>query len=157
MRLACLQSGSNGNFDMATRLFALIAGTIYTLFGIVGFIPQCMWRPERARLRMNEIHFHGGQVIGMLDVNWAHNILWILIGIGGVAAASRFAWSKSYAQALFVVATLFTIVGLLPLGIGELWGYLPLFGWNVLIHALTAMLAWYYGFVYPRAAELGMA
>lgn len=142
---------------MATRLFALVVGTFYTLLGIAGFIPMCMWRPERARLRMNGIHFHGGQVIGMLDVNWAHNIIWILIGLAGVFAAPRFAWSKTYAQALFVVATLFTIVGLLPLGIGELWGYLPLFGWNVLIHAITAILAWYYGFVYPRAAELGMA
>lgn len=142
---------------MATRLFALVAGTFYTLFGIAGFIPQLIWRPERARLRMNEIHFHGGQVIGMLDVNWAHNIIWVLIGLSGIVAASRFAWSKSYSQALFIVATLFTLVGLLPLGIGELWGYLPLFGWNVLIHAVTAMLAWYYGFVYPRAAELGIA
>lgn len=141
---------------MATRFFALVAGTLYTLFGITGFIPQFVWHPERAQLRMDYIHFHGGQVIGMLDVNWAHNIIWILLGVGGIFAASRFSWSKSYAQALFVVATLFTLIGLLPLGIGELWGYLPLFGWNVLIHAITAMLAWYYGFVYPRAVELGM-
>lgn len=142
---------------MASRIFPLVAGTLYTLLGILGFVPQVIWRPERARLRMNDIHFHGGQVIGMLDVNWAHNIIWILIGLAGLIAASRFAWSKTYAQVLFVVAILFTIVGFLPLGIGELWGYLPLFGWNVFIHAITAILAWYYGFVYPRGAELGMA
>jgi hypothetical protein len=142
---------------MATRLFALIAGIFYAVFGIAGFIPSLVWRPEMVRLRMNALHFHGGQLGGFLETNWPHDILWLLIGIGGIVAAARFAWSRSYARGLFVAATLFTLIGLLPLGIGQLWGYLPLFGWNVLIHAVTAILAWYYGWVYPRAAELGMA
>lgn len=141
---------------MPTRLFALISGVFYAIFGIGGFISALVWRPEMARLRMNTLHWHGGQLGGVLEINWPHNILWILIGVAGIIAAARFVWSRNYAQGLFIVATLFTLVGLLPLGIGELWGYLPLFGWNVLIHAVTAILAWYYGFVYPRAMELGI-
>jgi hypothetical protein len=57
---------------------------------------------------------------------------------------------------LFVIAVFFLVVGLLPLGIGDVWGYFPLSGWNVPIHAVTAILAWYYGFVFPRSEELGM-
>lgn len=141
---------------MATRLFALIGGLIYALLGIAGFIPQCLWQPDMARLRMNDLHFHGGRLGGFLAVNWTHNIIYLLIGIAGIAAFSRLAWSKRYAQTLFGIAVLFLIVGLIPLGVSDLWGYLPLSGWNVPIHTVTAILAWYYGFVFPRAEELGI-
>jgi hypothetical protein len=45
--------------------------------------------------------------------------------------------------------TLLTIIGLLPLGISYLWGLVPLFDWNIMLHSVTAMLLYYYGFIYP--------
>lgn len=110
-----------------------------------------------ARLRMNDIHLHGGEIAGFLAVNWAHDIVYLLIGIAGLVSCARPTWAKVYAQGLFVLSVLFLIVGLLPLGIGDIWGYLPLSGWNVPIHTITAILAWYYGMVDPRAKELGIA
>ena len=142
---------------MATRLFSLICGLFYVIPGIAGFIPFCVWRGDLMRLRMNGLHLHGGQLAGFLEINWAHNVLWLLMGLAGMVAFSDFEWSKLYAKGLFVATVLFTLVGLLPLGIGDLWGYLPLSGWNVPVHATTAMLAWYYGWVYPRSREMGLA
>jgi uncharacterized membrane protein YuzA (DUF378 family) len=142
---------------MPTRLFALVAGIVYGILGIAGFIPQCLWRSGMMRLRMNDLHLHGGQLGGFLPVNWAHNIVYLLIGLAGMISFMRLDWSKMYAKSLFALAVLFTLIGLLPLGIGDVWGYLPLSGWNVPIHTVTAILAWYYGFVSPRAAELGTA
>ena len=142
---------------MATRLFALCGGLIYTILGILGFIPHFLWEPEMSRLRMDHARFHAGWLGGFIPVNWPHNILWLIIGVGGIVAFAAYAWSKAFSRGLFVVTILFTFVGLLPLGIGSLWRFLPLNSWNVLIHAVTAMLAWYYGFVYPHGKELGIA
>lgn len=142
---------------MATRLFALLSGLFLTIAGIGGFIPKFVWQPELARSRMEDIRFHGGYLLGVLAVNWPHNILWLVIGMGGLVAASNYLYSKMYAQGLFVVATVMTITGLLPLGINTLWGFLPMSGWNVLIHAILAIAAWYYGFVYTYERDLRMA
>jgi hypothetical protein len=142
---------------MATRMFAIINGLIYTAIGILACLPTFLWRPERAQLRMVDYHWGGGFLGGFLEVNLPHNILWILIGVGGLLASVTYATSKMYGQAVFAVATLFVLWGLLPIGIGDLWGYLPLSGWNILIHFVTALLAWYYGAVYPRDVELGIA
>ncbi|HEY2588318.1 MAG TPA: DUF4383 domain-containing protein [Tepidisphaeraceae bacterium] len=142
---------------MATRMFALINGLIYTLIGILACLPQFRWRPERAQLRMQDAHWAGGFFGGFVECNLPHNILWIVIGVGGLIASVTFATSKMYGQAVFAVMTLFVFWGLLPIGIGDLWGFLPLSGWNIPIHFVTAVLAWYYGAVYAREAELRIA
>ena len=141
---------------MATRMFALINGLIYTVIGILACLPAFRWRPERAQLRMENFRLGGGYFGGFVEVNVPHNILWILIGVGGLLACITYDTSKKYGQAVFVVCTLFVLWGLLPIGIGDLWGFLPLSGWNILIHFVTAVLAWYYGTVYTRDVELGI-
>jgi hypothetical protein len=44
---------------------------------------------------------------------------------------------------------LFAVTGLLPFGIAQLFGLMPLFAWNIMLHSVTAMLLYYYGFIYP--------
>lgn len=142
---------------MATRMFALINGLIFTTIGILACFPAFLWHPERAQLRMEDYHWGGGFLGGFLEVNIPHNILWILLGVGGLIGSVTYATSKMYGQAVFVVCTLALFWGLLPIGIGDLWGYLPLSGWNILVHFVVAVLAWYYGAVHPRDVELGIA
>jgi hypothetical protein len=120
----------------------------------MGFIPKFLWEPERGGMRTEQILFHPGWLGGYIVINWPHNILWIIIGVGGLVAAGSYVSSKMFSQGLFLAAIAMTLVGFLPLGIGSLWGVLPLSGWNIMIHALTAMLAWYYGFVYTYGREL---
>jgi hypothetical protein len=142
---------------MATRMFALVNGLFYTTIGVLACLPPFLWPPERPHLDMTDLHWGGGFVGGFVMVNLPHNILWIIMGIGGILAAVHFASAKLYGQGVFIVTTMALLWGLLPLGIGDLWGYLPLSGWNVLIHFVTATLAWYYGFVYPRDVAMGIA
>ncbi|HSU67315.1 MAG TPA: DUF4383 domain-containing protein [Tepidisphaeraceae bacterium] len=134
---------------MPTRLFALITGLIYTIWGLMGFFAPFSWRPEMERLRNEFISFHSHYFLGFIEANWPHDILWLVMGLAGLAAFISFNTSALYARGLFVVTVLLTLTGLMPLGIGSLWGFLPLFGWNVILHAVTAICAWYYGLVYP--------
>ena len=138
---------------MGTRLFALGAGLFYAILGALSFIPHALWSPERTQVWMERHILHGGYLGGFIPVNWLLAILWLLIGIAGIAAFSAMPYARAYARGLFALTCALAMIGLLPLGIGWLWGYLPLSQWNVLIHGFTAMLAWYFGFVYPYGRE----
>jgi len=136
---------------MALRLFAFFTGLGYAILGILVFITQVLWDPARPRVRQLEIGFGHGYLGGFLPVNIPHNILWIVIGVGGIVASLNRLSARTFARGLFVFATCLAIVGFIPLGVSTLWGVLPLDGWNVLIHAWTAILAWYFGYVYAYA------
>ena len=133
---------------MAVRLFAFLVGLGYTILGILGFIPKVTWDPPMPRLEQLRIHFGHAYLAGFLPVNIPHNILWIAMGVGGIVASLNPLSARTFARGLFVFATCLTILGFIPVGVNTLWGFLPLNGWNVLIHAWTAMLAWYFGYVY---------
>lgn len=139
---------------MATRMFALIAGIIYLALGVMAFFQMFTWPPSRPHLLMSDLRFHGAYLGGFLATNLPHNIFWILFGAGGILSSLTFATARRYGQALFAISTAFVLWGLLPVGIGDLFGYLPLSGWNVMIHTVTAICAWYYGCVYPIDVEL---
>lgn len=136
---------------MALRLFAFFIGLAYTFLGILGFIPQANWDPSMPRLRQLDIAFGHGYLGGFLPVNIPHNILWLLIGVGGIVASFNLLSARTYARGLFALTTAFAFIGFIPLGVSMLWGFLPLEGWNILVHAWTAMLAWYFGYVYHYA------
>ncbi|WP_052888053.1 MULTISPECIES: DUF4383 domain-containing protein [Thermogemmatispora] len=83
-------------FDLA-RGFALVIGIVFLLVGILGFI-----------LNPTE-----GALLGIFAVNIEHNVIHLLVGILGIAAAFT-GWSRLYAQALGIVYLLVGILGFIP-------------------------------------------
>lgn len=142
---------------MATRLFALICGLGYLILGVAGFVPQLLWDPSMPRERFFGIGFGPHYLIGQIPVNIPHNILWIVMGVAGVIACLSYVYAKYYAQGMFMLTGILALIGFLPFNISSLGGFLPLMDWNVLIHAWTAMTAWYYGLIYTRGRELHLA
>jgi len=135
---------------MSSRICALLLGVVYLLFGIMGlFDPFVSLPPDRLRFYNMQMLGDWGFLFGWMPVNLVHDVLYILIGAGGVLGALTFSTARSYCRGIFVITCTFTIIGLLPLGADRLWGLLPLFSWNLMFHGVTAMLAYYYGIVYP--------
>jgi hypothetical protein len=83
-------------FDLA-RGFALVIGIVFLLVGILGFI-----------LNPTE-----GALLGIFAVNIEHNLIHLLVGILGIAAAFT-GWSRLYAQILGIVYLLVGILGFIP-------------------------------------------
>lgn len=137
---------------MATRLYIFCIGLIYTALGVCGFFARLSTPPpDRIQYQsMSIVHVDYGFLFGFLPTNLTHNILYLLIGVTGLLAAVTYAAARRYSQALCLLLIAMIIIGFSPLGIRDLWGFIPLFGWNILFHTASAVLCWYFGFIYDK-------
>jgi hypothetical protein len=139
---------------METRYFALVLGIVYTLVGIAGFVPAAL-APAPPGAPPVEITSGYGYLFGLFPVNLVHTLVHLAIGIWGLAAYARFGAARTYAQAVAIIYGVLTILGLVP-GLNTLMGLAPLHGADVVLHALTAIVAAYFGFGRRREA-IGVA
>jgi hypothetical protein len=124
------------------RHFARWFGVIYVLVGILGFIPgiNVMRMPEMGITAATSY----GYLLGLFPVNLVHNCVHLAIGIWGITSAGSFATARSYARSLAVILGLLTIAGFFN-GFNTLFGLAPLFGNDIWLHALSAVVAAYVG------------
>jgi hypothetical protein len=135
---------------MAVKIGALSLGIIFLFFGIAGFFPGLVTLPlDRLRFFNVTVLWRWGFLFGWMPTNPVHNIVYTILGIGGIGAAPVFRWARAYCQGMFAVTVLFVMLGVAPLGISRLWGLIPLFDWNILFHTVAALIAFYLGWVYP--------
>lgn len=130
---------------MQARYFALAAGVVYLLVGIVGLIPAFGTSPPASAPHVS-LSTDYRYLLGQFPVNLVHDLLHILIGIGGILAFSRRAAAIFYARMLFLVYGVLALIGFLPHS-DVLFGLAPIFGSDTWLHAGTALLAAYFGWV----------
>jgi hypothetical protein len=126
---------------MNARMFALVFGIVYLLVGLLGFTAtgtSMAAGPDAPRL------------MGLFPVNLLHNIVHILIGVWGLASYRSATGAVAYARGLAILYALLAIMGLLPAPFQTTFGLVPIYGADVALHALTAIIAAYFGWVAPR-------
>ncbi|MHB0776079.1 DUF4383 domain-containing protein [Halomonas sp. WWR20] len=132
------------------KKFALIFGIIYTLVGILGFIPGLVTMPDMTgELAVDAGH---GRLLGLFPVNFLHNLVHLAVGIWGIVAAKSFSAAVVYAKANAVLFALLAILGLIP-ATNTLFGLTPLYGNDIWLHILNALVAGYFGFGPPAGAK----
>jgi hypothetical protein len=129
---------------MNTRTFALIYGIVFLIVGIGGFIPGLTTAatPDPA---LEMVHGYGHE-LGMFPVNTLHNIVHLLFGLWGLAASRSLGGARTYGKGVAIIYALFGIMGLVP-GLHTTFGFVPLYGADVVLHFLLAAVAAYFGFV----------
>ncbi len=127
--------------------FAQIFGAIYLLVGILGFIPPLI-EPKLPGVALG-IPALSGFLIGLFAINWLHSVAHLAIGAAGLASYRSPVGARSYALALGVVYLLLFLLGLIP-GLNTVFGLLPLFGADVILHLLTALIAFGAYFASPE-------
>jgi hypothetical protein len=105
---------------------AAVFGAIYLLAGVFGFFTH--------------------PVLGIFQVNVVHNLVHIVIGIGGLAAASSVANSKTFCQ---IAGGILLLLGLIGIGAANPFGLLYLGGADIGLHLVTGGVLAYFGFVAP--------
>lgn len=131
---------------MNVKNFALIFGIVYLLVAILGFIPG-MVNPTAGDPDMAVDSMYG-RLLGIFPVNIIHSIVHLLIGGWGILASRSWDASRTWARVWTVGFALLTIMGLIP-GLNTTFGLIPLFSHDVWLHAVSALLTGYFGFVAP--------
>ncbi|HEY9623563.1 MAG TPA: DUF4383 domain-containing protein [Crinalium sp.] len=129
------------------QYFALITGILFLAVGLMGFIPgfvrEPMTSPDAVGLGMGSGY---GDLMGMFPINVLHNVVHIIVGLSGIFAAIALDGSRVFSRALAVFYGLLAIMGLVP-GLNTTFGLIPIFGNDIWLHALTAAIAFYFGFI----------
>lgn len=136
---------------MRARYFALIAGIVYLVVGIIGFIPGLTTAPGAGAPSI-AVPTSYGYVFGLFPVNILHNVVHLLIGLWGILAYRSFGASRGFSRSVAIIYGVLTIMGLIP-GLDTVFGLVPLFGNDIWLHAITAIVAAYFGWFVP--AESG--
>lgn len=140
---------------MQTRLFTLGFGLVYTLVGVVGFLPALRSAPAAGSPPVDVTTAYG-LLLGLFPVNLWHNLFHIAVGLIAIGAAARLDPARLYCRTLFLVFGLLTVLGFLPQA-NTLWGLLPIYGNDTWLHAATAVVAAYFGFVAPEPTSIEAA
>jgi hypothetical protein len=108
---------------------AQIFGVGFLIIGIAGFFFSASM--EEALL------------LGLFPVNIAHNVVHLLFGLWGLAAARSFAGAKSYAQ---VAGMIYIVLAVLGFVAPDGFDLVPLGGNDIWLHAVIGIVLVYFGF-----------
>jgi Domain of unknown function (DUF4383) len=84
----------------ANRIFALVLGIVLLLIGIIGF-----FTPTK--------QYGVQEVFGLFDVDVVHNLIHVVSGILGIAAAFM-GWSRTFNRTFGIIYVVLGLVGLIP-------------------------------------------
>ena len=126
------------------KIFALVFGIVFLLAGIAGFIPGLSPAHEHPGLAVDA---GSRMALGLFPVNVLHNLVHIAFGIWGLAAYRGIGAARVYARSVAIIYAVLTVMGLIP-GANMTFGLIPLYGNDVWLHALLAVVAAYFGWVH---------
>ncbi|HYF41879.1 MAG TPA: DUF4383 domain-containing protein [Ramlibacter sp.] len=134
------------------RRFALIFGIVFLLVGAAGFIPG-----------LTQPHTHPdvmvtaglGLVMGLFPVNVLHNIAHLLFGVWGLMASRSDGASRTYGKSVAIAYALLMVMGLISaMNLHTAFGFVPLYGHDIWLHALLAAVGAYFGFMHRQEQPL---
>ena len=110
------------------EILSLAFGAVYLLVGIVGFFIT----------GFDDFFGHTDETLIVFDINPAHNIVHILIGIAGLVLGRTLAGARTYGWLLAVGYGAAFIYGLIAQG--EDWDFLNINTADNVLHLLTALV-----------------
>jgi hypothetical protein len=129
---------------MTARTFAVVFGMIFLVVGILGFVPGLVGGPGAGAPPLG-IRGGYGYLFGLFPINILHNLVHVVLGVWGLIAARALPPARTYARGLTWIYAILAVMGLMP-GLSTLFGLVPLFGHDVWLHALTAIVAAWFGY-----------
>ena len=132
---------------MSIATMAMVFGVVFLLAGVSGFFAA----PPPADAPPLVVEHGHGLAMGMFPVNTLHNVVHLLFGVLGLAAAwGAIMSARAYFQLVAVAYGLLVVLGLIP-ATQTTFGLVPIWGADVWLHGLIALVAAYFGFVYRAA------
>lgn len=132
---------------MNAKNFALVGGIVMLVVGALSLIPA--FTGLAFGLPILKIETSYGLFLGVFPLNIVNKAILIGFGLWGVAAASdpvlSLPRSVSFSRWVFMLSAVFVVLGLFP-QTNTLFGYAPLFGASVWLHAVMALVGGVFGY-----------
>lgn len=132
---------------MHPRQFAFYGGILMLIIGLVSLIPSLVGTIEGLPELSVEASY--GLFLGLFPMNIINKIAMIVFGLGGILSANAkftsLPMSIQYSRLVFYVMGAAAILGIIP-QTNTLYGYWPLFGGDIILHALFGIAGAYFGF-----------
>ena len=125
---AAANNTGTGRGKSIPEILSLAFGAIYLLVGVVGFFIT----------GFDNFFEHTDETLLIFDINPAHNVVHILIGVAGLALGRTLAGARTYGWLLAVGYGAAFIYGLLA--VGEDWDFLNINGADNGLHLATALV-----------------
>jgi Domain of unknown function (DUF4383) len=134
------------------RYCALAIGVFFLLIGLAGFVPSFVASPSDLSL----VYSHG-YLFNLFPTNHFHNAIHILVGIWGIASYTSLSGAIVFNRIFAILYVGIAILGFLPHA-NTLFGTMPIYGNNIWLNFLAAVLAANYGFIKaaPFEAKFGV-
>jgi xanthosine utilization system XapX-like protein len=129
---------------MTSRDFARVIGILFLAVGVLGFVPGLKSAPLPTAPHL-AVDGGYGLLLGLFSVNWIHNLVHLCIGVAAWRSSHSISDSRKFARGLALLYGGLAVMGLIP-PLNSTFGFIPLFGHNVWLHAATAAVAAYFGF-----------
>ena len=139
-----MEAHVTGTTRSPAQLYALIFGAVLTFAGITGFFYNSEFTSNK------EVR---DAVFGILDVNGWHNVVHVLTGMIGLAAASSYTGARGYALGIGVVYILVAIWGFI-IGDGDsILSIVPVNTEDNILHLLIGVSGIAAGMATPAVAD----
>lgn len=110
--------------------------------------------PAFVSYRTNPTEVAGfGYLFGLFPTNYFHNAIGILVGLWGIAASTSLSGAIVFDRIFAIIYAVVAILGLFP-ATNNFFGMTPLYGNNIWLNALTAGVAFYFGFMKSVESDL---
>ena len=135
-----------------TRYFSLIVGAAFTLAGIAGFIPFFTpdAPPDAPHLLIDTSY---GLLIGLFPVNIIHNLFHFSMGVAGLLAFRSYPSALQYSRFIGIALSILTVMGLVP-ALNTGFGLWPLYGHDIWLHGIEAIVGIYLGFFAAQKEQM---
>jgi len=115
------------------QVAALLFGAIYLAVGIIGFLP----------VLGGSATMTNSKLLGLFNINLLHNLVHVVIGIGGLAAVTSLPNSRRFCQ---VVGVILLLLGVLGVFVANPLGLLYIGGLDIPLHLVSGAVLAYFGF-----------
>jgi hypothetical protein len=130
---------------MKAPVIARVLGLAFLIAGILGFAPY-VTVPAGSTAQWLTLNANYGFLVALFPVNVVHDLVHALFGIWGlVASAGTFAAAVRYCRAIGWIYSLLVVLGAIPIT-NTLFGVVPIYGYDVVLHLGVALLAIYGGY-----------
>ena len=136
---------------MNVQTFALLAGLLFVLMGVAGFVPGLVTLHASLEHHLTIEQGHG-DLFGLFAVNVVHNIVHVAFGVWGILVSRSIDASVFYARSVAIIYAIFVFMGLVP-QLNTAFGVVPLHGNDIWLHGSIAAAAAYFGFLRHTEAD----